>query len=529
MITRRCLDALRLLAMAACCAAVGSAQSKAIGGAALSFAPFAALPPGANGGIVITALGPSAAVAGGPAFSLAVSGSGFSANSVVRWNGAALLTKFVSTNLLALLVDAGLIDSPGTPTVTVTTGGTASNSVTFTVFGPEETWTPVFDSQAVTFGQVNPLFPDSIVSDWHTGVVFVDHQRLRDDGITDGYIQVLEFGDSLTEGSWVVQDYPVAGPNDMLGNSAPYTFATPPPGPLASTLVAVFNTKRPVMPGPANQQMVPPQRVQPQARPIRLIPTNIGGVQIPPPPNPPEPDKITPVDPNLKRTDSQEGLTQTDSVEQAINECAPAAVANSMEYLKVKDKLTNVPSTQANSRVGALDRAMGYLPAFGTATLNMLQGKLNYIAQKKLALVTESQGRFCPFGAVDPKCPIGGQNGSDNAAPTETFITDALTAKKDVELCFSWAAKPGTLGPPPTFPSPAGAHCVFVTGYRFVFGFLRLDVTQDLNQGNRGGVGWEDGGHMSLTIGTFNNQLWIKNWFDRPALVTHVITEGPPK
>jgi hypothetical protein len=333
---------------------------------------------------------------------------------VIRWNGAPLETKFVVPSLLATLIPASLTDSAGTATVTVSDGGKTSNGVLFTVFGPEETWTPVLDSQAVTFGQVNPLFPDSVVSDWQAGVVFVDHKRLRQDG-------------------------------------------------------------------------------------------------------------ITPVDPNLKRTDSQDGLTLADSVEQARNECAPAAVANSMEYLKVKDKLENVPNNQADSRVAALDRAMGYSPALGTAALNILQGKLNYIQQKKLALVTESQGRFCPTASIDPKCP-GGQNGSDAVTPTVDFITTALTDKKDVELCFAWAAKPAT---PTTAFSPPGAHCVFVTGYRFVFGFLRLDATQDLDQGNRGGVGWEAGGHVSMTIGTFNNQLWIKNWFGRTALVTHAITEGP--
>src|SRR6202011_4252048 len=111
----------------------------------------------------------------------------------------------------------------------------------------------------------------------------------------------------------------------------------------------VFHTKRPVMPRPPNQPIVPPQRVMPQARPVRLIPTNIGRVLIPPPPKPPDPDKIKAVDPDLKRTDSQDELTEANSVEQARNECAPASVANSMEYLEVKDRLKNVPSNEANS------------------------------------------------------------------------------------------------------------------------------------------------------------------------------------
>jgi hypothetical protein len=515
------------LALVACCAAVGTAQNNANSSGALPFTPVPALPPGTNAGVVITGLNPSAAVAGAPSFLLTVSGSGFTIESVIHWNGAAISTKFINNNELEALVGASLVGTPETVTITVTTGGMTSNGAPFTVVGPQETWTPILDSQAVTFGQVNPLFPDSVVADWQTGIVFVDYKRLEPDGITDGYIQVLEFGDSLEEGAWVVQNFPVPG-GQALGSSAPYTFASPPSGPLASTLVAVYNTKRPVMPGPVNQRMVPPQRVMPQARPVPLIPTNIGGVFIPPPPTPPEPDKIKPVDPDMKRTDSQDDLTEENSVEQARNECAPAAVANSMEYLKVDDKLKNVPSNEAKSRVGALDRAMGYNANSGTPTLGILNGKLNYIKQKNLPLVTESQGRFCPTASINPKCP-GGKDGSDAVTPTVDFITQALADKKDVELCFTWAAKPATVGPPPTPFSPAGAHCVFVTGYRFVNGFLTLNIRHDLDQGNKGGVDQKDGGHMTVTVGIVNNQLWIKDWFGRSAQVTHVITEGPKK
>jgi hypothetical protein len=124
---------------------------------------------------------------------------------------------------------------------------------------------------------------------------------------------------------------------------------------------------------------------------------------------------------------------------------------------------------------------------------------------------------------MDPNCPLG-QDGDSGKTPTVDFITKALADKKDVEICFAWPAKPATLTTP--F-SPPGAHCVFVVGYRFVYGFLTLDFTHDLSQGNVGGVDWEDGGHMSMRIGSFNNQLWIRTFPDRPSLLTHVITEEP--
>jgi hypothetical protein len=117
----------------------------------------------------------------------------------------------------------------------------------------------------------------------------------------------------------------------MRWGSAPYTFANPPSGPLASTLVAVVNTKRPVM-HPANRPVVPPSG-NAVTHPIRRFLTNIGGVLIPPPQTA-RTDKITPVDPDMKRTDNQDALTEKAAWSRR-NECAPAAVANSMEYLKV--------------------------------------------------------------------------------------------------------------------------------------------------------------------------------------------------
>jgi hypothetical protein len=82
-----------------------------------------------------------------------------------------------------------LHDSPDR-NITVTTGKTSAPSSPS--WGGKLDTRP--DSRAVTFGQVNPLVPDSVVSDWQAGVVFVDQKRLRQ-GIT-GYIQVLEFGAS---------------------------------------------------------------------------------------------------------------------------------------------------------------------------------------------------------------------------------------------------------------------------------------------------------------------------------------------
>ncbi len=82
---------------------------------------------------VITSLTPSSAATGGPLFNLTVSGSGFSAGAVVRWNTIPLSTTFVSAAQLTATVPASLIADAGTVTITVASGGVTSNGVAFTI------------------------------------------------------------------------------------------------------------------------------------------------------------------------------------------------------------------------------------------------------------------------------------------------------------------------------------------------------------------------------------------------------------
>ncbi len=521
------------------------------------------------GAPVIDYLDPYFAGAGSNAFTLTVNGTGFTATSVATWNGTPLPTTFVSTTQVTVPVSAGLIMTPQYATVTVSNSGLLSNNATFSV---EETWEQITDPHAVSFGQAPPG-DSNLVFDWQTGLAFADYKELKKDGITGGFIQVLEFDSTNPEldGAWVVQNFPVEKAQATAGNSMPFIFANQLSGPINGTQMAVYHTNFVAAPpkpqpkpnpnpggggGGGQKPFVPPVNpapARPQFYPTRPVPSTIGGMLIPPITNPPDPSTIQPIDPTLKRTDNVDSLTDENSIKQQTNECAPAAVANSMNYLNgiknLGDGATNEPSkpipvpgkatppADPKSRVAWLDYDMGYT-AVGTWTLGIKKGKEAYIAGKNAAgkktnpagkaldLTMDSQGRFCPSSFVDPSCATG-ENGTSGAVVKEPFITDALMAKKDVEVCFAWPAYPGSVGPPRTNPTPAGAHCVFVTGYRFVNGFLSLDCTQDFNQGKLGGVDFEDGGHVSLRIGIVNGELWIPSFFGRPAKITNVITEAP--
>jgi trimeric autotransporter adhesin len=88
----------------------------------------------------ITSLAPSNTAAGGPAFSLAVTGSNFVANSAVNWNGSGRQTTFVSSTQLTAAITAADIAVGGTASVTVVNpspGGGPSSSLTFKITGSQ--------------------------------------------------------------------------------------------------------------------------------------------------------------------------------------------------------------------------------------------------------------------------------------------------------------------------------------------------------------------------------------------------------
>lgn len=89
----------------------------------------------------ITSLNPTAASAGGSAFTLTVNGNNFVNGAVVEWNGNALATSFVSSTQLTAPVLPNLIASPGTAQITVSEGGAISSALTFTInaLGPSLT------------------------------------------------------------------------------------------------------------------------------------------------------------------------------------------------------------------------------------------------------------------------------------------------------------------------------------------------------------------------------------------------------
>ncbi|HEV3199464.1 MAG TPA: IPT/TIG domain-containing protein, partial [Bryobacteraceae bacterium] len=114
----------------------------------------------------IGSIAPTSATAGGAAFTLAVTGSGFGGRTVVRWNGQERPTTFIDSGHLTAKIPAGDIAVVGRASVaafTPSSGGGASNAAPFVIGPAPQTTSQGFVSAANPLGG-SALAPRSIAS-----------------------------------------------------------------------------------------------------------------------------------------------------------------------------------------------------------------------------------------------------------------------------------------------------------------------------------------------------------------------------
>src|SRR5206468_2544410 len=75
------------------------------------------------------------ATAGGPAFTLTVTGANFTTATIITWNGVNLATTFVNSTQVTASVAASLVAAPGSASVSVSNpaGANAPPALTFTI------------------------------------------------------------------------------------------------------------------------------------------------------------------------------------------------------------------------------------------------------------------------------------------------------------------------------------------------------------------------------------------------------------
>jgi hypothetical protein len=138
----------------------------------------------------IGSLSPQSVIASGEAFTLAVIGSGFDAGTIVKWNGRALPTTFVSSTQLRAIVDKSLITAPQSAAITVLSArGESAPSPLGIVPSPGAT----FDSQRVTLfsppisGCVVPPATNSF-STFNSVYLFFNANTTASDSLTSDWL-----------------------------------------------------------------------------------------------------------------------------------------------------------------------------------------------------------------------------------------------------------------------------------------------------------------------------------------------------
>jgi hypothetical protein len=180
---------------------------------------------------IIQSITPISTVAGGPMFSLAVTGSGFNTSSQVRWNGMGRTTTFNSATSLSATITAADIATPGTAMVQVFNGAMGSNPVTFTIINPSPVISGINPNSAVAGG---PAFTLTV-----GGSGFVSGSVVR----WNGQNRMTTFGSATSLTAMIpASDIAAAGPRTVTvlnpapggGTSNEVTFTVTAPNPMPS-------------------------------------------------------------------------------------------------------------------------------------------------------------------------------------------------------------------------------------------------------------------------------------------------------
>ena len=183
-----------------------------------------------------TGLSPTSATAGGPGFSLTVTGTNFVPTSVVRWNGSNRTTTYVSATQLTAAITAADIATAQTRSVTVfnpTPGGGTSTAQTFTIVAPNPVpaMTGLSPASAVAGGEAFSLtvtgtnFISSSVVQWNgspRATTYVSATTLAaaipaSDLATAGSASVTVFNPTPGGGTSTARTFSVVAPNPVPG------------------------------------------------------------------------------------------------------------------------------------------------------------------------------------------------------------------------------------------------------------------------------------------------------------------------
>ena len=181
-------------------------------------------------GTTILSLSPTSAVAGGPAFTLTLTGENFAQNSTVLWVRTPLTTTFVSATQLTATVPAALIASEGVASLTVSNPGT-SNAVNFPINAATPTISSISPTSVVAGG---PGFTLTV-----NGSGYIPASRVTGlSGTTTNYVSPTQLTVSVPAAAIAsvgTNPIQVVNPGQVVSTDAPL-FAVTQPAPVITTL-----------------------------------------------------------------------------------------------------------------------------------------------------------------------------------------------------------------------------------------------------------------------------------------------------
>jgi uncharacterized protein (TIGR03437 family) len=173
---------------------------------------------------VLTGLNPSSALAGGSAFTLVITGSGFAPGSVVLWNGSPRETSFFGSSELGASIPASDIAVAGTATVKVLNpepGGGESNARTFTINSSGPTITQLSPNSVpvnLVLPQQQPGLAPTIITITGTNFVAASVARLNGSNRPTTFINSTQLQMELLDS------------DKTIGTTFTVTVFNPPPG-----------------------------------------------------------------------------------------------------------------------------------------------------------------------------------------------------------------------------------------------------------------------------------------------------------
>jgi hypothetical protein len=323
----------------------------------------------------------------------------------------------------------------------------------------------------VSFDQLSFTFPSLTAYDSQYGQVYVDYAKLASStNLSSGFVNVR------TAAGWVVQNVPVSISSGIPGLST--MFGLGGSGPLTTLSSYVDYSPQPSATfsgGPLSTFAVGQAANNAQG---------MGGDITGPlgRPNPPLtfPGTATEIFYKYKPAEP--------SVQTYINQCGPASVANSLEYLrntyglKLRHRqILGVSGSPVDSMVGQIDKSMERVASDTVSNTQFIEGKLKYLGSIGIqTLIIEHQGGEGKTSdgkdiATNDVTAGGITSKNMGAIPTADWILGEVKKCEDVELVYTW---PGADG-------KRRGHAVQVTGGGKILGRTYITFVHDAKQGDK--------------------------------------------